>query len=314
MDKIKIAISSCVLGESVRYNGGHKRSPFCTDSLSEHFDFVSLCPEVGIGLGVPREPIRLVGDLASPRVVGVKNPDLDVTDQLQQYADSVVTSVSDCCGYILMKDSPSCGLYSAKVYTEKGVHMKRRAGIFADRIKHLLPLLPMEESGRLNDSALRENFINRVYLFSDWKSCLQSTPSPKALVDFHSRHKYMAMSYSQHLYRQLGRMVASAGAAEITQLSESYIAAFMAGSAKPPSRKGHVNVLFHLLGYLKASLPPAIRQDLTQSVEQYRYAHVPLSVPMTLLGHYLEHYGSDYVKQQSYLQPHPASLGLRNSI
>lgn len=314
MQKINIAISSCLLGESVRYNGGHKRSQFCTDSLSPYFNFISICPEVGIGLSVPREPIRLVGDFSDPQVVGVKNSELNFTDDLKNYADATRDQVSSCSGYILMKDSPSCGLYSAKVYTDKGIHMKKREGVFVAQMRKHFPIIPMEESGRLNDSALRENFINRVYLFDDWRRTVEQNKTPKNLVEFHSRHKYVAMSYSQKLYRALGRLVASAGSESIDLLCEQYIAEFMRGSVKPPSRKGHVNVLFHMLGYLKATVPSDIRQDLNQAVEQYRYAHVPLAVPLALLTHYLEHYGSDYIKQQSYLNPHPSALGLRNAI
>lgn len=313
-DKIRIAISSCLLGEAVRYNGGHKQSQFCTDALAKHFQFVPFCPEVAIGLGVPREAIRLVGELDQPRAVGTKTLSMDVTAPLLNYAAQVTSQVAECRGYLLMKDSPSCGLYSTKVYTEKGVHGKKRAGLFAGHIRGALPLLPMEESGRLNDPALRENFVARVYVYDAWLKSVAAEPTAKALVEFHSRHKYFVMSFSQRLYRQLGQMVATAGVGSIDEVASQYIEALMIGTAKPPTRRGHVNVLYHLLGYLKESVPGGIRQDLTEAVEEYRKAQVPLAVPMKLMAHYLQHYASDYIRGQTYLHPYPYELGLRNAL
>lgn len=309
---VRVAISSCLLGESVRYNGGHKRSDFCAEELSKYFDLAPFCPEVAIGMGVPREAIRLVGDWNSPRAVGTKSPSLDVSESLLAYADAVKDEVLQCSGYIFMKDSPSCGLYSTKVYTEKGTHVKKRAGLFAGRIRDILPLLPMEEVGRLNDGVLRENFVTRVYLFHDWQTRVEL--QAKSLINFHSRHKYLIMAYSQKLYRCLGRMVASAGGNDLAALQASYIHELMVGTQKAPSKRGHVNVLYHMVGYLREMVPGGIRQDLTRAIDEYSSGQVPLSVPMKLMRHYLENYGSDYIKGQSYLSPHPFELGLRNSI
>ncbi len=309
---VNLAISSCLLGEAVRYNGGHKRSDFCADSLAPFVRFLPLCPEVAIGLGVPREPIRLVGDWGQPRAVGVKTPSLDVTAELLDYADTVKGQVANCHGYIFMKDSPSCGVYSTKVYTDKGIHLKKTSGLYAGRMLKHLPLLPVEEAGRLNDGALCENFITRVFLYHDWRVHLQ--PQARFLVAFHSRHKYLIMAYSQRLYRQLGHLVAQAGLLKINTLQTQYINELMVGTRRPPTRRGHVNALSHLVGYLRKEVPGAIRQDLNQAIDEYRLGQVPLSVPMKLMGHYLSHYGSDYIKQQSYLNPHPPELGLRNRI
>lgn len=313
--RIPIAISSCLLGESVRYNGGHKRSVFCADTLSLYFEYLPFCPEVAIGMGVPRESIRLVGDWDAPNAVGTKTESLDVTKALVGYADDVRDQIKDCRGYIFMKDSPSCGLYSTKVYNSKmGLHPKKRSGLYAARIRESFPLIPMEESGRLNDPELRENFIARVFAFDDWKSNVHSQPSAKKLVAFHSRYKYWVMAYSQALYKKLGQMVASAGVGDINELCHAYIHDLMDGTRKPPTRTGHVNVLFHLVGYLRETVPGGIRQDLTQAIDEYRRALVPLAVPMKLMEHYLENYASDYVRRQSYINPYPYELGLRNAI
>lgn len=312
--KIPVGISSCLLGDSVRYNGGHKHSKYCTEKLSKYFDFHSFCPEMAIGLGVPREPIRLVGEWVNPRVVGTKDETIDVTEDLRAYANEVLNTAGNLRGYIFMKDSPSCGLFSTKVYKNGGVHQKKRAGLYADEIVKALPNLPVEEEGRLNDALLRENFIARVFLYHDWHESVMSDPTPASLVAFHSRQKYRAMSYSQSLYKELGHLVAGAGAGDFPNLCDRYISAFMQGTKKPASRKGHVNVLYHLVGYLKETVPGGLRQELTVAIEDYRKGSIALAVPMRLLQHYLENYASDYIKSQSYLNPHPYELGLRNAV
>ena len=313
-NKIPVGISSCLLGEEVRYNGGHKHQRYCTDILSRYFAFNAFCPEVAIGMGVPREPIRLVGSVSSPKAVGTKSRHMDVTQALLEYAEVMLPQMEPLCGFIWMKDSPSCGLFNTKVYGEDGKPPLRRAGLVAGLLRQRLPLLPMEEGGRLNDPGLRENFIARVFLFSQWRQLMAQGITPAALVAFHSRQKYWVMSYGQKLYRELGRMVANAGSQPIADLAESYIQSLMDGTQSPPSRKGHVNVLYHMVGYLRETVPGSIRQDLTQSIEEYRVGQVPLAVPMKLMTHYIEHYASEYLKEQSYLDPHPFDLGLRNAL
>ncbi len=314
--KIPVGISSCLLGESVRYNGGHKHSRFCTEQLANYFEFRSFCPEVAIGLGIPREPIRLQGDWTQPRVVGTNDASKDVTQPLIDYSHEVADGFerSPVSAYIFMKDSPSCAVYSAKVYTDKGVHQKKRAGIFANIIRERFPLLPVEEAGRLNDAVLRENFIARVYVYHEWQILISEPLSAAKLVDFHSRHKYFVMSYSQSLYKTLGHLVADAGSGDIDQRAKDYIQALMQGTEKPPSKKGHVNVLYHLVGYLREQVPGGIRQDLTEAIEDYRKGIVPLAVPMKLMTHYIDNYAGDYIRAQNYLNPYPYELGLRNAV
>lgn len=314
-NKIPVGISSCLLGEEVRFNGGHKQSRFCLDHLSRVFEFQGFCPEVAIGMGVPREPIRLVGSIDAPRAVGTVDASVDVTDALAAYGDEIGKLSHSLCGYILMKNSPSCGLYSAKVYTPKGgVLPGKHAGIFARALRAVNPLLPLEEEGRLNDALLRENFIARVFAYSDWRSSVGEQPTANKIVKFHSRYKYMLMAHGQKPYRELGQMVAGAGTAQIDSFAATYIAAFMAAITKPASRKGHSNTLYHMLGYLREEVPGEARQALAASIEEYRKGIVNLAVPVALLKHYLKMHGSDYIKAQAYLEPYANDLGLRNQI
>lgn len=312
--KIPIAISSCLLGQSVRFNGGHKRSAFCVDILADAFEFTPYCPEVAIGMGIPRPSIRLVGDWQQPRALGSVDASLDVTDALIQYGQTLAPQCQHYSGYILMKDSPSCGLFSTKVYTQKGVHPGKRAGLFAQVIQQQNPLLPMEEEARLNDAPLRENFIARVFAYHQWRTEVLPQPSAAVIVNFHSRYKYFVMAHSQTLYKHLGALVAGAGLMDVQQLLNAYSHAFFTGIVRPPSKKNHSNVLYHIFGYLKKHLNTPFKQDITSALENYRKGSVPLIVPITLLNHYLHTYGNSYIQNQFYLNPYPAHWGLRNTI
>ena len=313
-NKIPVGISSCLLGQKVRFDGGHKQSRFCIHHLSRVFEFESFCPEVAIGLPIPREPIRLVAPIENPRVVGTVSKELDVTDDLADYARQVAKQNSHLCGYIFMKNSPSCGLYSTKVY--KGVHNLpgKHAGMFARTLRDALPLLPLEEEGRLNDAVLRENFIARVFAYHDWRSHVEKSPTPRLLVEFHSRYKYLVMAHGQVPYKKLGQMVAKAGKGDVTSLCNDYIVEFMAAIRRPANRKGHANTLFHMLGYLRDNVEGEIRQEIASSIDDYRKGVVNLAVPVTLLNHYLKFHGSAYINSQAYLRPYSHDLGLRNAI
>lgn len=312
--KIPIGISACLLGQEVRYNGGHKRSVFCIRDLAPYFDYQPVCPEVAIGLGIPRPAIRMQGDFESPRVVGSGNDTIDVTNELKDYSVKQASMGEDLSGFIFMKNSPSCGLYSAKVYTEKGVHPKKRSGIFAAELVKANPDLPVEEEGRLNDPVLRESFISRVFVYHEIRMQAKSGKTASKLVALHTRLKYFVMSYGNPIYKQLGQLVARAGVGDIEEVWAEYVSALMAGTQKAPNHRGHSNVLYHLLGYLNEEVKGSFRQELVESIEEYRQRQVPLAVPMKLLGHYLDHYASDYIKQQFYLRPHPRALGLRNAL
>ncbi len=318
---IPVGISACVLGESVRYNGGHKRSRFCTDVLSEIFDFKPYCPEVAIGMGVPRPTIRLVGDPAKPRVVGSDDPNLDVTESMYNYSEKTAQTLSALCGYIFIKNSPSCGAFKVKVYNDDpnspshGYPQEEKGrGVFADAVMRRNPLLPVEEEGRLNDPPLRENFILRVFALHHWRETVLTKLSAGALVDFHSRYKYTLMAHSQKAYRALGQLVANHEQRPIEVVAEEYIHGFMAALAKPATRKNHCNTLQHIIGYLKRTVDGEIRRDLVDVIDQYRRGIVHLSVPITLIKHYVDRYGNDYIRSQVYLDPYPLELGLRNQI
>lgn len=315
---IPVGISACLMGENVRFNGSHKRSRFCTDVLSGYFDFRPVCPEVAIGLGTPREPIRLVAsDSAdqSPRAVGVSNPDLDVTSDLEQYADRCADSMKDLCGFILMQKSPSCGLFEVKRYLENGHPEGKTSGVFARQLRKRMPLLPVEEAGRLNDAALRENFMVRVYAYRDWMEFSAQPITASGLIEFHSRYKYLVMAHSPEGYTNIGRLLSDLSAG-VDTIADTYIQMLMDALAKPATRKRHTNALMHLQGYLKKNLSSADKQELRNLINQYHDGIIPLVVPLTLLKHHLNHYEDQhaYAIQQVYLNPHPYELGLRNSL
>ncbi len=314
-EKIPVGISACLMGEEVRYNGGHKLSRYCMNVLSDAFDFVPTCPEMAIGLGVPRPTIRLVGDVSNPRVQGSDDASLDVTEKMHEYSERRIPDLAHLSGYIFIKDSPSCGVFRVKVYQPNGHPAEeRRAGIFADHVMRTYPQLPVEEEGRLNDPPLRENFVLRVFAHRDWQQNVRSNAATKSLVDFHSRYKYVLMAHSQGYYESLGRLVARAGTADLTDLKKRYFVDFMQALANPATRKNHTNVLLHILGYLKRDVPGTARQELVNVINQYHQGFVPLAVPVTLLKHYVDQYGTDYIRMQAYLNPYPLELGLRNAI
>ncbi|WP_317932467.1 DUF523 and DUF1722 domain-containing protein [Halioxenophilus sp. WMMB6] len=320
-NNIPVGISACVLGESVRYNGGHKQSRLCTEVLGEVFAFRPFCPEVAIGLGVPRPSIRLVGDAAHPRVVGSDDASLDVTEPLRHYSDATARSLAELCGYIFIKNSPSCGLFRVKVYNDDTSNpsfgyplAESGRGVFAAAVVKNNPLLPVEEEGRLQDPQLRENFILRVFALHDWRQAVAQEPTAKALIDFHSRYKYTLMAHSQKGYRLLGQLVANSQAKTPAALCDEYLPLFMAALAKPATRKNHCNTLLHILGYLKRTVAGGIRQDLVEVIDRYRQGVVPLAVPVTLIKHYVDRYGNDYIRCQVYLDPYPLELGLHNQI
>ncbi len=318
---IPVGISACVVGQEVRYNGGHKRSRFCTEVLATVFDFKPYCPEVAIGLGIPRPTIRLVGDSSRPDVIGTDKPELNVTKDLYHYSEATAQKMTDLCGYIFIKNSPSCGAFKVKVYNNDpdsksfGYPQETKGqGVFAKAVMDANPLLPIEEEGRLNDPPLRENFILRVFALHYWRAQVAANLSVAAIVEFHSRYKYTLMAHSQSGYKALGQLVANQAGIDQTELANQYIAMFMKTIAKPATRKNHVNTLLHILGYLKRTVAGDIRKDILDVIDQYHKGMVHLSVPITLLKHYVEHFGNDYIRSQIYLDPYPLALGLRNQI
>ncbi|GAB6387522.1 YbgA family protein [Stutzerimonas marianensis] len=312
---IKVGISACLLGSPVRFNGGHKESRLCSETLARHFEFVPVCPEVAIGLGTPREPIRLVGDPTQPRAVGSVRPDLDVTDALHAYGERVADELRDISGYILMQKSPSCGMERVKVYKDDGHPVKGGGtGVFARALMQARPDLPVEEDGRLNDPVLRENFLTRIFAYAEWHRLLDAGLTRKALVEFHARYKYQLMATDPVQYKHLGRLVATVGQAPLESFAPAYFSQLMRALKETASRGTHSNVLQHLSGYLKNDICGEDKQELQRVISQYREGIVPLVVPLTLLKHHFRHHPDRYVANQAYLQPHPEDLSLRNGI
>lgn len=312
--RIRIGISSCLLGQPVRYDGQHKHNEYITQTLGAYFEFVPFCPEVAIGLGVPRPPIRLVRMGESVRARGIDDPGLDVTDALAAYATRVAPKLNAMSGYILKKNSPSCGMDRVKVYAQKGPSRNIGVGLFAQRLMQLHPDLPFEEEGRLMDPVLRDNFIERVFAFHRWQHDVAARPSAKALVGFHTRHKFLVLAHDEKIYRAMGPLVATAGKEPIAELAVRYRALFMQALKKTATRRRHANVLQHVFGFFKKKVDADDRREMQELIDSYRTGRVPLIVPITMLRHYLRRFPDDYLSEQVYLAPHPDELMLRNTV
>lgn len=317
--RIPVGISECLLGAEVRYNGGHKHSRLCTDTLATYFTFVSTCPEMNIGLGVPRETLRLVDMDGDTRVTESSNLSIDHTDALYQQGCDFAQHNPALAGFIVTRQSPSCGIHDVKVYHRNGHPQHKAHGMFAQGLIDTVPWLPIEDSGRLNDPLLRETFVTAVFALHDWQESVakaRKVEQKAALIKFHSRHKLLLMAHSTVCYKQLGNLIANLKAAPIDDILNEYRLAFMGAIRKPASRGTHCNALQHLQGYLKTHLDTHEKQSLSKSIHDYRNGIVPLVVPVTLLNHFShQHFDNDaYINQQSYLNPHPEHLGLRNAI
>ncbi len=303
------------MGAEVRFNGGHKESRLCSRTLTEYFHFVPVCPEVAIGLGIPREPIRLVGDPDHPRAIGTVNADIDVTLPLAAYGQQMATELSDICGYIFMQKSPSCGLERVKVYHATGAPVDGGGrGIYAQAFCEQHPDLPVEEDGRLNDPVLRENFLTRVFAYSAWQQVLQEGLTRHGLTQFHARYKYLLMAHSPVHYKTLGNLLGNMGHTDPQELGPRYFSELMAALKTCATRRTHTNVLQHISGYLKQAISAEDKQEMQHVIGQYRQGIVPLVVPLTLLKHHFRLHPDPYIAQQVYLQPHPENLSLRNAI
>lgn len=312
-ENIKVGISSCLLGANVRFDSGHKKNAYITGVLQDYFKFIPFCPEVEIGLGIPRETIRLVSENGDIRCVGTKNNDLDVTDKLYDIAEKQKHWHDDLCGYILKKDSPSCGMERVRIY-KKDTPEKNGTGLYAKRLMENFPSLPIEEEGRLEDAHLRENFIQRVYIYARWKSMLQQPVTLSRLQAFHASHKYIFMSHDQIKAKELGVLLAVNKSDDMDSLALNYLECMMEVLKITASKKGHVNTLHHIQGYLKKYLDADDKQELTSVIKDYRQGLLPLIVPITLLRHHFRRHPHDYITQSYYMSPHPGELMLLNNI
>lgn len=313
---IKLGVSTCLLGERVRYDGGHKLDRYVHDVIGMYVAWVPICPEVECGLSTPRESMRLVGDPDAPRLVAPRSG-TDYTDQMLAWTRRKLDELAelDLDGYIFKKDSPSSGAFRVKVYDKNGVPKRNGSGVFARAFMERFPHLPVEEEGRLHDLPLRENFIERIFAHARWKQLLRESPTPGGLVRFHTAIKMTLLAHSPKHYTELGRLVAQAGTLPWDDLSVQYYAGFMAGMAVLATRGRHANTIQHLMGFLKDELAPEDKQELLGLIEDYRNGMLPLIVPITLLKHHLaRHDVPDWVYVQTYLNPYPKELMLRNHV
>lgn len=314
---LRIGISSCLLGREVRFDGGHKHDRFLTGTMGEYFEWVAVCPEVEMGLGIPRPTLRLERHGDEIRLIMPKTSQ-DHTDAMRQYAEGRVNDLAkeDLSGYVLKSRSPSCGMERVKVYPQDGVGggAKNGRGLFAEALLERFPNLPVEEDGRLNDPRIRENWITRVFAFRRLQELWKPRWSLGDLVAFHTAHKYLLLAHSQKDYRELGRLVATAKQVPRKQLQTTYETQFLAALARIASPAKHTNVLQHILGFFKRDLDDASRNELQAHVEDYRQGRTPLIVPLTLIAHYVRLLDVQFLKDQVYLQPHPRELSLRNHV
>ena len=311
---LRIGISSCLLGQLVRYDGGHKHDRFLTDTLGPFVEWVPVCPEVELGLGTPRESIHLVEDGGAVRLVGTRSGS-DHTEAMRRYARSRVEALAreDLSGYVLKKSSPSCGLERVRVHRRSGVARNGR-GLFAEALLERFPNLPVEEEGRLSDPRLRENWIERIFAYRALRDLFAGRWTVSGLVAFHTAHKLTLLAHSPKAYEALGRLVARARSRDRSALHAEYETGFMAAMKSIATRARHANVLGHMAGYFRRDLDETSRRELREQIEDYRRGLVPLVVPLTLIRHHARRLDVGYLLGQSYLAPHPKELALRNHV
>jgi uncharacterized protein YbgA (DUF1722 family)/uncharacterized protein YbbK (DUF523 family) len=326
-DRPRIGISACLLGQPVRFDAGHKRDPFLVETFGEHVEWVPVCPEVEAGFGTPRESMRLVLTIPQTRGRGerfdaahialvLNKQGTDVTSQLRRYSERKAEKLASAglSGFVLKKDSPSCGMERVKVYTPQGMGERGGRGLFAEALMARLPNLPVEEEGRLGDPRLRENFVERVFAYRRLSALFAGRWTAGDVVAFHTAQKLTLMAHSPAAYRELGRLVAAVKTLPRAAFAEQYQADFMRALAIVATPKRHANVLQHMLGYFSKSIDADARGELLDLIEEHRAGRVPLVVPMTLMRHHVRREKVEYLLGQTYLEPHPRELSLRNHV
>lgn len=313
LEKIKIGVSTCLLGKKVRYDGNHSHDRYITQTLGLFTQWVQVCPEVECGMPTPREAVRLVGDPACPRLVTQKT-NQDMTKMMKDWIPGKLKALEkeNLCGFIFRSKSPSSGLYRIRVYGDDGKVRKTGTGMFARAFTRHFPRIPVEEAGRLHDPKLREHFIERIFSFQRWRHLLDTDKTVGGLVDFHTKNKYLILSHSQNHYRTMGRLVAQGKKVSTDELFEQYESQLLKAMDLKTTLKKNINVLHHMMGFFKKDLSPDEKQELLSVIDQYRNGYVPLIVPMTLINHYVRKYDQPWLKNQTYLNPHPFELKLRN--
>jgi len=311
---ITLGISSCLLGNEVRHDGGHKRNVYVTNTLSCYFSFRPYCPEMAIGLGLPRPAIRLTRCAGGIRLTGAVDSAVDVTDDMKRWSEGVIEDMRELSGFILKSNSPSCGMERVRVYDGNGVPARDGVGVFASALMNAIPWLPVEEEGRLNDPMLRENFIERVFVYYRWQLLQKEGLTVFGLMEFHQRHKFILLAHDEAGYRRLGPLIAGLNRNNLEQVSTQYLSGIMTCLRTRASRKRHTNVLMHVMGFLKNKISSEDKQELIEIMDSYRHGRVPLIVPVTLMKHHLRNHPDDYIGNQYYMAPYPEELMLRNMI
>jgi uncharacterized protein YbgA (DUF1722 family)/uncharacterized protein YbbK (DUF523 family) len=315
MKKIRLGISSCLLGEKVRYDGRHKLDRFLRDRLGRYVDLVSVCPEAECGLGIPREAMRLVGDPEAPRLI-TRNTLIDHTERMKSWSAMRLLGLEkeELCGFIFKSGSPSSGMTGVKIYDETGTRIRKGTGLFARAFMEMFPVLPVEDDERFNDNGLRENFIERIFTYDRWRRMESSGRTKGKLVEFHARHKLLILSHGRKNLKELDAIMALSGKERISELYGSYIETLMNGLKLLATVKKNADVLMHIRGYFKKVLSGNEKKELLEIIEKYRAGLIPLVVPVTLLNHYARKYKREFLLDQYYLAPHPHELMLRKHV
>ena len=315
LKRVRIGISSCLLGERVRYDGGHKRDSFLADIFGQYVEWVPVCPEFEMGLGVPRESLRLVDEKGEVRLIAPASG-TDNTRLMSAYAEKRLDELEaqQLCGYVLKRGSPSCGMERVTVYRNATPLNRSGRGLFAEKLVARFPYLPVEEEGRLNDVRLRENFVSRVFALRRWQIAQEGGLTAAALIQFHAQHKFVLMAHSQVGARRLGALIGGIRKSTLREGARAYFDLFFQVMRHPPTVRNHTNVLQHMAGYVSEHLGPTDRTELTELIDRYHSGLVPLIVPVTLLRHYVRKFEIAYLADQFYLNPHPDELMLLNHL
>lgn len=312
-DKIRLGVSSCLMGNPVRFDGQHKLDRFLTDQLGQHVEWVPVCPEVECGLPVPREAMRLVGLPEAPRLV-TTHSGIDHTEQMLSWISGKLPELEkeNLCGFVFKSKSPSSGMQGVKIYTEQGMPSRRGSGLFARAFMDNFPLLPVEDEGRLNDAGLRENFIERIFVMQRWKNYIKNAGGQAGLMDFHARHKLLIMAHSPKDLKQLGALVAEGRRLHKERLPDEYFRLLMPALTLRATVRKNTNVLDHIMGYFKKRLTADEKKEIKEIINDYHGGRLPLIAPIVMLQHYVRKFDEPYLKEQVYLHPHPGELKLRN--
>jgi uncharacterized protein YbgA (DUF1722 family)/uncharacterized protein YbbK (DUF523 family) len=315
MEKIKLGISTCLLGENVRYDGGHELDSFLRDTLGQYVEYVPVCPEVECGLPIPREPMHLEGDPGSPRLITTRTKK-DMTERMVNWARKRVIELEKeaLWGFVFKSNSPSSGMERVKVYNEKGVPVRKGVGLFARILMDHFPLLPVEDEGRLHDPKLRENFIERIFTLKRWSEVRSKKESRESLLNFHARHKLLILSHSPRHSQLMGKLAARAKNLPLKEPYQQYQTLLMQSLQLKTTPKKNANVLRHAMGYFKGQLTSDEKKELLEIMDCYQKESIPLIVPITLMNHYVRKYNQLYLKQQVYLNPDFLELQLKNHV